>query len=146
MAKFKAVLVGAGGMGKAWGKNLTQHDDVEIGAWVDIRPEAAAAAADELTLSDVWTGDNLEKAIGETKPDFVVDVTIPEAHRDVTVTALGMGIPVLGEKPMAASMAQAREMVAASEKAGNSTWSASRAATTGGFTPTANSLRSISAD
>ena len=48
----------------------------------------------------------------------MVDVTIPEAHHDVTIQALGLGIPVLGEKPMAASMAQAREMVAASEKAG----------------------------
>ena len=118
MAKFKAVLVGAGGMGKGWGKNLTQHGDVELAAWVDIRPEAAAAAAEELKLSGVHTGDDLGKAIAETKPDFVVDVTIPEAHHDVTIQALGMGIPVLGEKPMAASMAQAREMVAASEKAG----------------------------
>ena len=50
MAKFKAVLVGAGGMGKGWGKNLTQHEDVELAAWVDIRPEAAAAAVEELKL------------------------------------------------------------------------------------------------
>ena len=47
-----------------------------------------------------------------------MDVTVPEAHRDVTVQALAAGLPVLGEKPMASRMAEAREMVAASESAG----------------------------
>ena len=115
---FKTLLVGAGGMGRAWGKNLTDHPEVEVAGWVDIRPGAAAEAADGLALSGLHTGNDLGKALAEVKPDFVVDVTIPEAHRDVTVQALAAGVPVLGEKPMADSMAHAREMVAASEKAG----------------------------
>lgn len=115
---MKALLVGAGGMGQTWAKNLTAHGNVEMAGWVDIRPDAAAAAAEKLELGRLHTGDNLEKALAETRPDFVVDVTIPEAHRDVTVQSLAFGVPVLGEKPMAASMAQAREMVAASEKSG----------------------------
>jgi len=118
MTTFKALLVGAGGMGRAWGNNLKEHPDVEVAGWVDIRPGAAAEAADGLQLSGLHTGDDMEKALDETKPDFVVDVTIPEAHRDVTLQALAAGIPVLGEKPMADSMERAREMVAASEKAG----------------------------
>lgn len=115
---MKALLVGAGGMGQAWANNLTAHPDVEMAGWVDIRPDAAAAAAEKLELGRLHTGDNLEKALAETRPDFVVDVTIPEAHRDVTVQSLAFGVPVIGEKPMAASMEQAREMVAASEKSG----------------------------
>ena len=105
-------------MGKAWGRNLVAHDDVDIVGWVDVRPDAAAQAVEEFKLSGVWIGDDLSKAIAETKPDFVVDVTIPEAHHDVTVTALAAGIPVIGEKPMADTMERARAMVAASEKAG----------------------------
>lgn len=115
---FKALLVGAGGMGKTWGNNLKDHPDVELGGWVDLRPGAAAEAAEELKVSALHTGMDLGKALAETKPDFVVDVTIPEAHRDVTLQALAAGVPVLGEKPMADSMAHAREMVAASEKSG----------------------------
>jgi predicted dehydrogenase len=114
---FKALLVGAGGMGRAWGKNLKNCEETEIAGWVDIRPGVAAEAADELGVK-TWTGEDLGKAIAETRPDFVVDVTVPEAHRDVTVQALAAGLPVLGEKPMADSMERAREMVAASEKAG----------------------------
>lgn len=118
MTTFKALLVGAGGMGRTWGNNLKDHPEVEVAGWVDIRPGAAAEAADSLELSGLHAGDDLGKALAETKPDFVVDVTIPEAHRDVTLQALAAGVPVLGEKPMADSMESARAMVAASEKAG----------------------------
>ncbi len=118
MTTFKALLVGAGGMGRAWGKNLQEHPDVEVAGWVDIRPGAAQEAADGLQLSGLHAGDDLGRALAEVRPDFVVDVTVPEAHRDVTLQALAAGVPVLGEKPMADSMERAREMVRASEKSG----------------------------
>ncbi len=115
---YRALIVGAGGMGRAWGRNLKECEQTEVVGWVDIRPEVAQEAADQLEFAGIYAGDDLGRAIAETRPDFVVDVTIPEAHRDVTVQALAAGLPVLGEKPMAHSMEAAREMVAASEKAG----------------------------
>jgi len=115
---LRAILVGAGGMGRGWADNLARCEETDIVAWVDIRPGAAQQAADERGLSLDYAGEDLGKAIAECRADFVVDVTVPEAHRDVTVQALGAGLPVLGEKPMAHSMAAAREMVAASERAG----------------------------
>jgi predicted dehydrogenase len=118
VAKYRALIVGAGGMGRAWGRNLAAHGDVEIVGWVDVRPDAAAEAADVQELADIFTGSDLDMALAEERPDFVVDVTIPEAHHDVTLAALAAGIPVIGEKPMADSLERARAMVAASEKAG----------------------------
>ena len=115
---MKAVLVGAGGMGRAWAKNLSECPDVDVVGWVDLRPEAAASGAADLGLTDLYVGADLGVALAERRPDFVVDVTVPEAHRDVTLQALAAGLPVLGEKPMADSMAHAHEMVAASERAG----------------------------
>jgi predicted dehydrogenase len=105
-------------MGRAWGRNLKAHPDVEVAGWADIRAEAAEAAAAELEMPGVRTGDDLGHLLADLRPDFVVDVTVPEAHRDVTVQVLTAGIPVLGEKPMASSMDEAREMAAASERAG----------------------------
>lgn len=118
MAGLKALLVGAGGMGQAWAKNLRDCADVQTVGWMDIRPGAAAEAIEKLKLSGVKPYDDLSRSLSELRPDFLVDVTIPEAHHDVTLAALGAGVPVLGEKPMADSMAAAREMVAASEAAG----------------------------
>ena len=118
MDRRKALIVGAGGMGRAWGKNLAACDEVAVVGWVDIRAEAAERAAAEQGFEGIHTGADLERALAQVRPDFVVDVTVPEAHHDVTLAALAAGVPVLGEKPMAASMAQARAMVAASERAG----------------------------
>jgi predicted dehydrogenase len=61
---------------------------------------------------------DLGRALGEVKADFVLDLTIPGAHCEVTTRALRAGFPVIGEKPMAATMEQARRMVAASEESG----------------------------
>jgi predicted dehydrogenase len=117
MAEFRVLIAGAGQMGRGWGENLRDCPDTEIVAWVDVLPGAAERAANELGLPAVFTGANLDDAITMTRPDFVVDVSSPEAHRDVTLAALARGLPVLGEKPMAATMTQAREMVAAAERA-----------------------------
>lgn len=114
---YKALIVGAGGMGRAWGKNLKDHPDVHVAGWVDLRPGVAAEAADALEINHVHTSDDLSKALAEVRPDFVVDVTVPEAHHNVTLEVLAAGVPVLGEKPMADSMENARAMVAASERA-----------------------------
>lgn len=115
---MRALLVGAGAMGQNWAKNLDQHPDVSIAGWVDIRPDAAAQAAEKLAIPVEQCGDDYARALAELRPDFVVDVTIPEAHHDVTLAALAAGIPVLGEKPMADTMEHAHAMVAASERAG----------------------------
>src|SRR4051794_30306818 len=82
---YRALIVGAGSMGRAWGQNLRDCENVEVVGWVDLRPDAAAQAAEELGLRGVHTSPDLEKAIAEARPDFVVDVTTPQSHRDVTV-------------------------------------------------------------
>ncbi len=118
MQRLTALLVGAGAMGRTWASNLIAYNAVRLGGWVDLQPEKAAGAAAELGLAGILTTDDLERAIGELRPDFVVDVTVPEAHHAVTLTALAAGVPVLGEKPMADSLDRAWEMVAAAEQAG----------------------------
>lgn len=105
-------------MGRAWANNIHSSAEATIAGWIDVREGAAAAGVEELNVTVEYTGTDLEEAIRVVSPDFVVDVTPPEVHHQVTLTSLAHGIPVLGEKPMAASMAQAREMVAAADKAG----------------------------
>ena len=85
---MRALLVGAGGMGQTWAKNLNQHPDVQIAGWIDIRPDAAAQAAADLAIPVEYCGHDYAHALAELRPDFVVDVTIPEAHHDVTLAAL----------------------------------------------------------
>ncbi len=113
-----AIVVGCGGMGRAWMKNLQENPRAELVAVVDMRLEAAQAAAKDFGLPPDRAFTDLKSAIAAIRPDFVCDITIPEGHCPTTVTALGLGVPVIGEKPLAASMAEGRKMVKAAEKAG----------------------------
>lgn len=114
----KALLVGAGGMGRAWARTiLDAYPRVWLVGWVDIVPGLAESAIADLADGShgaVMPFTALEEAIYATKPDIVVDVTVPEAHEAVTVMALSHGVPVLGEKPMSVTLDSAKRMLDAS--------------------------------
>ena len=112
----RCVVVGAGGISGAWFPPL-KAEGIEIAAVVDLRPEAALQRLAEFEV-DCPVSADLKATLQRTKPDFVVDLTTPEAHCQTTCTALRAGCHVIGEKPMAASMAEARQMVACSEETG----------------------------
>jgi len=119
MAKVvKAVLVGCGSMSSAWLSATGEMKDVQTVALVDLRRRAAEARAKEFGLSDAVVGTDMNQVLTRTKPDMVYDCTVPQAHCAVTVAALKHGCHVLGEKPLADGMANARKMVAAADRAG----------------------------
>lgn len=105
-------------MGRAWGRNLRDSGLAEVAAWVDLRRDALDQAIEEVGVKPAYVGVDLEKALADTRPDFLIDVTSPEAHCHVTLTSLKHGVPVLGEKPMASSLDEAKRMVKASEESG----------------------------
>ena len=112
------VLTGCGGISAAWFKGVQGLEDVAIRGLVDLSREAAERRQAEFALKDAVIGDNLREVLKAVKPDIVFDCTVPEAHIDVVLESLRHGCHVLGEKPMADSMANARRMVRAARKAG----------------------------
>lgn len=118
MTRLGAVLVGAGAMGRNWAETIAARRDVDLVGWVDLVPGRAAAALAELGLEGVRVETSLDAALDATRADFVVDVAAPEAHHALTATCLRRRVPVLGEKPMAASLEEARDLVALSERTG----------------------------
>ena len=111
------VLAGCGGISHAWLKSVKGLEGVTVRGLVDIRREAAEKQKAEYGLQEAQTGDDLADMLKAVKPDIVFDCTTPESHIDVVLQALRRGCHVLGEKPMADSMANARRMVAAARKA-----------------------------
>lgn len=114
---MKAVVVGAGGISGAWFPHLVS-EGVEVAAVVDINLEAAKGRIEEYKLERAEASTDLNAVLQKHQPDFVVDLTIPEAHCAVTCAALEAGTHVVGEKPMASSMEEARKMVETSERTG----------------------------
>lgn len=104
-------------MGQAWARNIAATDGVELAGWADVSREQLDRACAALGQNPEVDTD-YPALLDRVRPDFVVDITPPEIHRDVVVHALRAGYPVIGEKPMAHSMEAAREMVAASRESG----------------------------
>ena len=115
---LKAVLVGCGGISQTWFQGISQIEGLQMVGLVDIAREAAQRRADEFGLSAAVVDTDLKAVLRATVPDVVFNCTVPEAHKEVTLTALAYGCHVLGEKPLADSLENAREMVAAAQRAG----------------------------
>ena len=114
MASEKVILVGAGAIAESWIPPL-KKEQTEIIGIVDLDLAKAEKLKSKFNLEAVCS-DNLEAMLDDYSPDFLMDLTIPEAHCEVTCTALRRRIPVLSEKPMASSMEEARKMVQAAEE------------------------------
>ena len=116
MAKERAVVVGAGGISEAWFPPLLA-EKVEVVGVVDLNLDAARERIEKYGV-ECEVSTDLKSLLQKQQPDFVVDLTIPDAHCAVTCAALEAGCHVVGEKPMAATLTQARKMMRASEKSG----------------------------
>lgn len=115
---IKVVLAGCGGISRAWLNYAADHPDLEFVGLVDLYPESAKTRQEEFGLHTAKIGSNLGEMLDATKPDVVFDCTIPEAHPQVTITALERGCHVLGEKPLAPTLAEARQMIDVAKKSG----------------------------
>ncbi len=115
--KIRTVLVGCGSMSGAWLDAALALPQVEIVGLVDVVEAAAQKKATQYQLTQAVIGTDLHTVLQQTTPDAVFNCTIPEAHYSVTMQALAQGCHVLSEKPLADSMAQAREMVDAAHQA-----------------------------
>ncbi|MDX3387375.1 Gfo/Idh/MocA family oxidoreductase [Streptomyces niveiscabiei] len=76
--------------------------------------DADAERARSLTADrpQVWTGTSVERLIDETRPDLISVCTPNDAHAEPVLAALDAGIAVLCEKPLAATVEEARRMAA----------------------------------
>ena len=112
--------MGLGGHGRHWDGICRRHPAVEIVAYVGRSEQSRQRAAAEWEIPAARIHASLERAIDAVAPDFVLDVTSPESHRQVVaMTSFMAGLPVYwGRKPMSDSYRGAAEMAAAAERAG----------------------------
>lgn len=118
----KVVIVGAGGMGKAWIRTVLGSQDAQLVGVADVIDGAAARAVDEVVPEQqreaVTAGTDAVTVAQRAGADAIIDVTIPAAHHAVTADALHAGLPVLGEKPCAATLAEAVSLAGHTETTG----------------------------
>lgn len=104
-------------MSRVWLESAKKIDGLELVALVDIHEDSAQKRKAEFGFDAAITDTDLETVLSKLKPDLVFDCTVPEAHTPTTLGALRHGCHVLGEKPMADSLDNARRCIEEAQKA-----------------------------
>lgn len=115
---LRVIVVGAGGMGRAWLNAVEQSPLVELAGIVDLDLDAARAGAAAIGRPELPVGTGTAALAADVGARAVINVTVPAAHHPVTTEALAAGLPVLGEKPVASTVAQGLSLAAAAELSG----------------------------
>jgi predicted dehydrogenase len=112
-----AVLVGCGAMSKTWLEAAAETAGLTITGLVDIDERRASARAGEFGLRDAIIGTDLDAVLGRAPAEIVFDVVVPEARRDVALTAFRHNCHLLTQKPLADTRANALEILTAAKRA-----------------------------
>lgn len=108
--------IGCGGIANAHLPAYRDVDTLRTVAVCDIDEDAARERAEEFDVPAVYT--NWRELLEDEQVDAVSVLLPHHLHRDVAVAAAEAGRHVLCEKPMATSLEETDEMIAAAEEAG----------------------------
>ncbi len=118
---LRVAVIGVGHLGRHHARILSTLDGVTLTAVVDKLPDRASEIAASTGSRALTNSAELIASLGASLGGEVdaVTVAVPtDLHRDIAMPFLERGISVLVEKPMARSLAEADEMIAAAQKSG----------------------------
>jgi inositol 2-dehydrogenase len=115
-AKVSAGIVGLGRMGQIYAGHLAGHRQVRIAAVSDIAEGRAAQLAEEFGVES-WTAD-YQEILADKSVDAVFVTSSTSTHREVVTAAAEAGKAIFCEKPIALTLEDTDEMIAAIERQG----------------------------
>lgn len=102
-------IVGCGKISGAYLNTLKRLDNVRVAAAADLDPaRAAKVQADHPEIS----ARSVDELLSDSEIELVLNLTVPAAHAAVAMRALRSGKHVYGEKPLAATLAEADGVLA----------------------------------
>jgi predicted dehydrogenase len=107
MKKLKFGLVGAGGIAQAYAQAFNESKCCSLVAVADVREDAAKA------LAEITGGKSFSdyRQFADVDLDAVIVATPPVSHPEISCFFMERGTPVLCEKPLCLSVAEAEKMI-----------------------------------
>ena len=105
-------------MSTVWLEAIRKVEDLKLVGLVDIDLDRALDCAERFGYQNAFVGTSLKEVLVSAKPDIVFDVVVPQARRELVLTAFDHGCDVLTEKPLAASMEDAKAILLAAKAQG----------------------------
>lgn len=113
--KKNLVVIGYGGMGGGFHvKNALQSDVVNLLGIYDIDEKKSELARSR----GIYAYSSLDEVLADERVDMVTVAVPNDSHKEIVIRALNAGKNVLCEKPVALSLAELDEMIAAAKKNG----------------------------
>lgn len=112
---LKVGIIGCGAIIAQYLANFRKLSQIELVAVADLDPARAQAVADGY---EGVRAIPVEELLAADDVDLVLNLTIPAAHADIALKAIAAGKSVYGEKPLAATTADARKVLDAAKAAG----------------------------
>ena len=109
MAKLRCVVAGLG-LGRIWAKLIHDAPEFELAGLIDVDPARLADYGAQYGVPESARFVDFDLALTSLAADVIIVVTPPAAHKRHVLSALDAGFHVLSEKPLAATMDEARAM------------------------------------
>lgn len=106
---LRVGMVGVGTISRQYVTTLSGHPSVSLVAAADLDPSRSVTGVRTLTPAALYEADDV---------DAVLNLTIPQAHKEVSLAAIAAGKHVYSEKPLALSTSEGREILSAAATAG----------------------------
>ena len=113
MTRVRMAVIGVGHLGQHHARILASMPDVELVGVADANPEQARLIAERLKTIPY---ESFEPLLGRVDAVSVVTPTIH--HHSVAAAFLRHGVPVLVEKPVCRTVAEADDLIALADRAG----------------------------
>ena len=104
---LKIGLIGCGNISDIYLTNADLFRDFGFVACADLKAEAAAAQAARYGIE----ARSVEALLASEDVDIILNLTIPDAHAEVSLAALSAGKHVYGEKPLATKPSDGRAIL-----------------------------------
>lgn len=108
-------LIGCGNISRRYIEGIARFPELAITGCADAIPEAATALGSE---TGIRAYSRIEDLLADPGIDVIVNITPPVAHAEVAIAALEAGKNVYVEKPIAATLEDARRMREAASRTG----------------------------
>lgn len=116
MKNLRFGLIGAGGIAQAYAQAFNRSECCDLIAVADVRLESAKALAE--TASAKYYADYINLYESEKELDAIIVATPPNLHTEIACYFLERKIPVLCEKPLCLSVADAVKIIKTADDSG----------------------------
>ena len=120
--RIRTGVIGCGSVSNSYLPVLTKSPFVEVVSLCDIKPERAKRQAERFKIAHYYP--HIDEMLKGEPFEFMITLTDMQEHEHLNRQALGAGLHVWSEKPIANSLAAGQDLLRLAKEKGRRLWGA----------------------